>query len=395
MKTFDFSAWSQHDLAMNTLTGGGLSYQNVYVTDDGGEKVLGLFNREATGHRVKFMEALEDAAAGNEYRITVRVKLGADCTADRANVAIGVTDPFALFPAFFHEPTEVTKNGWVTVEFTHTLTDDAYSSLSVEQDKGDKTVAESLLVAEVRTELLHRVERKTAALDERKTLWLIGDSITCNYSASSTTKGWGMYIGEWLDDTRIKVCNMARAGLSTQSFIHTDGLAIWSHVCRKMKAGDYLIVSLGINDCSSSAPERRTSLEQYTENLEAFADEAHRRGVTLLFVTSTVTVENNPVVNFRRAYPEAMIRVAAEKKAQGCDIDVLDLNAHMLAAIHDVVAKEGHEYLVNTYYSLKAGANGEKVPDTTHHREAGSRWGASMIAELLKQSDSTLKAYCK
>lgn len=389
MRVFNFKAWSQRDLAENTLTGGGLNYQDIKMPEFDGERVLAMTNRKNLGHRLKFMEALEDAAKGNQYRISVRVRLGEACTVEQTEVAVGIIEPLALSPAFVHTPQPVAKDAWTTIEFTYTLADDSLSAISVEQ-VGNAALAENILVAEIKTELLFRAERVEEPDDDRKTLWLIGDSITCNYSPKVTTKGWGMFIGERLDDTRIKVCNMARAGLSTQSFIHTDGLAIWSYVCRTMREGDYLIVSLGINDFSSSSPDRRTTKEQYAENLRAFADEAHRRGVTLLFITSTVTVENDPVVNFRRAFPEAMLSVAKEKK-----VTCLDLNDHMLAAIRAIEAKEGYEYLVNTYYSVKANAEGEIVPDTTHHREAGSRWVASMIVELLRDSDSSLREYLK
>lgn len=395
MKMFDFASWSSRDLAMNTLTGGGLNYEDVRLIECDGTSALGLFRRKKTGYRTKFMDALEDAATGNEYCIRVRVKLGVGCTVDTANIVIGVTDPFALTPAFFSSPVSVTKDEWGTIEFTHTIADDAYSSISVEQDKNDKTVAEEILVSEIKTELLHRAAREKGIVDTRRTLWLIGDSITCHYQKSALTRGWGMYIGDRLDDAKIKVCNMARAGFSTKSFAETDGLAIWTYVCRRMKAGDYLIVSLGINDHSSSFSFRRTSMEEYAENLAVFADEAHRKGVTMIFVTSTVTVESNPAVNFRRERAEAMMRVAAQKKAEGHDVTCLDLNAHMLAAIREIEDKEGYDRLVKTYFSEKKNEAGETVSDTTHHREAGSKWVASMIMELLSQTDCSLWNYRK
>ena len=391
MTTFDFTNWTRHDLAVNTLTGGGLAYEDTRMMDHGGETVLSIFHRTSVGHRLKFMEALEDPAEGNEYRITVRVKLGEGSTTDSANVAVGITDPFALIPAFLAEPAEVTKQAWTTVEFTHVLQNGNHSSVSVEQAGTDKTVAEEILVAEVTTELLCRAEREQTQEDTRKTLWLIGDSITCDYSSNVTTRGWGMFIGEWLDGEKIKVNNRARAGFSTQSFIKTDGLAIWTYVCRRMKAGDYLMVSLGINDHSSSSPSRRVSVEEYAENLAAFADEAHKRGVSLIFVTPTVTVEHIPVSNYRRVRADAMLRVAAEKKAAGYDVTALDLNARMMAFIEETVEKEGRDYLIDTYFSKKKDADGTPTADTTHHREAGSRKVASMIVELLDGSDCSLK----
>ena len=84
------------------------------------------------------------------------------------------------------------------------------------------------------------------------------------------------------------------------------------------------------------------------------------------------------------------MRVAEEKR-----VPCLDLNSHMLAAIRAIEATEGYEYLVSTYYSESTKENGVQVPDTTHQREAGSRWVASMIADLLRDSDCTLRKYLK
>ena len=390
MKQFKFSDWSMRDLAENTLTGGGYYYHDMKFTQIDGERVLAMADRKNAGHRVKFAEALEDSAKGNRYRISVRVRLGEECSVDETEVTVGILELFDLYPAFVCEPVTVTKKEWTTIEFTHTLAEDSHSAISVEQSGESTPLAENILVADIKTELVYRAERVEQATDNRTTLWLIGDSIASNYSATSLTKGWGMFIGEWLDDTRIKVRNMARQGFSTQSYINTDGLAIWSRVCREMREGDYLIVSLGINDFSSYEPERKVDEAQYMENLRAFADEASRRGVTLLFVTSTVTAEKNPVTNFRRAFPEAMMRVAEEKQ-----VSCLDLNSHMFAAIRAIEAAEGYEYLVNTYYSELTKENGEQVLDITHQREAGSRWVASMIVDLLRDSDCTLREYLK
>lgn len=394
MITIDFGTWSLRDFAANTFTGGGLNFSSTRLVKSEGETVFEMFDRKNTGYRVKFVEVLEDAAAGNIYRISVRVKLGEACSVDSTEVVVGVTDPFALLPVFFCEPQNVTKNEWRKIEFTYTVTDDSHTSISVEQKENGIPIAESIVIGGIETELLFKAEKKRET-DGRKTLWLIGDSITCNYSPSVVTKGWGMYIGEHLDETRIKVCNMAKAGLSTKSFINTDGFAIWTYVCKKMRKGDCLIVSLGINDFGSSLPERRTTKEEYRENLCAFADEAHRLGVTLLFVTSTVTVEHNPVENYRRGFLETMICVAKEKRELGYDVSCVDLNAYMLDEIRKIEGNEGYEYLVNSFFAYSKKPDGTVKRDTTHHIEAGSRWVASMIAELVKNSDSPIRNFLK
>ena len=394
MITIDFGTWSERDFAAKTMTGGGLNFSDTRLVKSEGETVFEMFGRKSAGCRVKFFESLEDAAAGNVYRISVRVKLGETCSVDSADVAVGVIGMFALQPAFLCEPQTVTKNEWCKIEFTYTMTDDSHNALSVEQRGNGTPLAESIVVGGIETEALFKAEKKEVA-DDRKTLWIIGDSIACNYSPSVVTKGWGMYIGEHLNEKRIKVCNMARAGLSTQSFINTDGLAIWTCVCKQMRAGDYLIVSLGINDFGSSLPERRTTKEQYRENLCAFAEEAHHRGVIMLFITSTVTVDRNPVDNYRRGFLETMIDAAKEKRELGYDVSYIDLNAHMFGEIQKIESNDGYEYLVDTFYSYSQTSDGTIKRDTTHHREAGSRWVASMISELVRENDSSLKEFLK
>ena len=384
MKKIDFCGWSQRDSYANIMTGGGFCGADARAVTVDGAPALEMVSRKTTAHRIKIKDALEDTAQGNEYRICVKLRLGETCTANEANLVVGVSELMALSPAFYNAPVLVTKDDWATVAFTHTLADASHDTVSIEQSGKDKQVAEHILIADLCTELITRAPKNEEVEDTRTTLWLIGDSITCSYVDKSTTKGWGQYIGEWFDETRIKVCNKARAGLSTESFINTDGLAIWMSVCERMKAGDHLIVSLGINDFSSSSPERRVEKARYEENLCAFAEAAKQRGVSLLFVTSTVTVDRNPIENYRRSYPESMIKIATEKKAEGYDIYALDLNAAMLEAMKEIVAEKGFEYLVDTYFS-----------DNTHHKESGSRWVISMIVDLLRQSESPLKAFLK
>ena len=386
MKNFDFSAWTVRDIAVNTLTGGGLNFDNIGFARVDGRQVLCLSRRTGNGARIKFMDAFEEAAAGNTYRITTRVKLGEGCAQDTANITVGVMDPMKWTPDFCSEPVTVGKDAFVDIDFTYTLPDATQNSISVEQKWQKEAVAEDILIESVTVELVSRTDAPSEP-DTRTTVWLVGDSITCYYDPSRVTNGWGMHIGDWFEGEKIRICNLARGGFSTKSFVDNEGLALWTHICRNMKAGDYLMVSHGINDHSSARPDRHTSLEEYAANLGIFVDEAAKRGVTTYLITPTVTVENDPPVNFRRVRAEVMLRVAEEKAREGCDVVGLDLNARMMAAIEDIVRHKGYEYLVSTYYVSET--------DKTHQREAGSRWIAAMIAELLKEAGSPLAAYGK
>ena len=60
-----------------------------------------------------------------------------------------------------------------------------------------------------------------------------------------------------------------------------------------------------------------------------------------------------------------------------------------------VEKREGYDYVVNRYFICGVNADGTAFRDTTHQCEEGSKWVTSMIAELLKNSDFSLKEYLK
>src|SRR5215210_7442254 len=82
----------------------------------------------------------------------------------------------------------------------------------------------------------------------KPTLYIIGDSTVRNTNMPQA--GWGSYIGELLDTTRIKVSNQAMAGRSTRTFIKEGR---WDKVMATLQAGDFVIMQFGHNE--GSAPD--------------------------------------------------------------------------------------------------------------------------------------------
>lgn len=82
---------------------------------------------------------------------------------------------------------------------------------------------------------------------EKPVLYLIGDSTVKNGSGKGSDGlwGWGDFLYEHFDTTRIKIENRARGGRSSRTF-QTEGL--WDEVLRKLKKGDYVIMQFGHND---------------------------------------------------------------------------------------------------------------------------------------------------
>jgi rhamnogalacturonan acetylesterase len=86
-------------------------------------------------------------------------------------------------------------------------------------------------------------------LEEKPTLFVIGDSTVKNGSGKGVNNmwGWGDFIAGYFDKEKINVENHALGGTSSRTFI-TKGL--WDSVLVKLKPGDFVMMQFGHNDGS-------------------------------------------------------------------------------------------------------------------------------------------------
>src|SRR5690242_12485375 len=78
-------------------------------------------------------------------------------------------------------------------------------------------------------------------------LYIIGDSTVKNGSGTGQQGlwGWGSFIADYFDTTRIGVENHAIGGRSSRTFI-TEGR--WHRILAQLKPGDFVIMQFGHND---------------------------------------------------------------------------------------------------------------------------------------------------
>ncbi len=380
----NFENMTMKEACAETVIGGGMSFDSLALENG----ALVMKNRRSTSHRVKFVRAFAEGGRGSIWRVRARVKLGASCSCGESLVVFGAYEVIVLRGSLVSEPMKVTKEEWSELSFTFCLADAKRQALFLEQPAG-AVLAEELLVSRLETECLEKGEEMPT--EDRHCLWLIGDSIVTDYPTDpgNVTRGWGMYIGEHFDSSRLYVKNLARAGFSTRSFAENEGYALWRLALDGMKTGDFLMISHGINDHSSSLPWKRTTPKEYAENLAMFAKEAAKKGVVTLFVTLTPTLDKNPIENFRSLRADVMKEAAAE-----CGVVCLDLNTRMFERMKVLIGEMGYDAFAETYFSKLKKADAYE-PDRTHHSERGSRFVADMIVELLRASESELKSLLK
>ena len=86
-------------------------------------------------------------------------------------------------------------------------------------------------------------------LQTKPVFYIIGDSTVRNGSGTGSNGqwGWGSFMAEYFDTTKISVQNHALGGRSSRTFI-TEGR--WEKITANLKRGDYVIMQFGHNDAS-------------------------------------------------------------------------------------------------------------------------------------------------
>lgn len=178
-------------------------------------------------------------------------------------------------------------------------------------------------------------------------VFLAGDSTCCNYTEGSDVKhGWGEYFGNYLNG-RAEVINCAIGGATVENFI-ANGYS--DRIYENAKPGDFVIISLGINDAGRLNGDSETYKEQLKELCRAYAD----KGLTVLICKEQST-----------AFADA-----AEETANELGLTCIPLNSTVIP-----------EYAFTF--------------DGLHINNYGANLLAQNCAYMIKNSDSALKYYIK
>lgn len=226
---------------------------------------------------------------------------------------------------------------------------------------------------------------------QKPTLYLIGDSTVKNGKGRGDGGlwGWGSYLANYMDTTKINVENDALGGTSSRTF-QTTGL--WDKVLVKIKPGDYVIMQFGHNDSSpldDTARARGTirgvgdeqkdifnpirkvqeTVHTYGWYMRKFVTDAKEKGATVIIVSPIPRnswkdgkVNRNNV----DSYGAWSKQVAGQAGAYFVDLNGL---------VADKYDADGEDKVKSTYFGPK---------DATHTIEAGAILNAQMVATGIK-----------
>jgi rhamnogalacturonan acetylesterase len=242
---------------------------------------------------------------------------------------------------------------------------------------------------------------------DKPTLFLIGDSTVKNGRDDGQNKGalgqwgWGHFLGDYFDSTKITVEDDALGGTSSRTFMNNPKL--WATVLAKIKPGDFVMMQFGANDASAINDSTRargtfknnsdtsvaihnmlTKQDEVVHSfgwyLRKFISDAKAKGATSI-VCSLIPRNNFKDGKVNRA--NNGYGLWSKQAAEQGGASFLPLND----IIADDYDKEGPAAVTATYFT---------APETLHTNEAGAKFNATAVVMGIKGlKDSKLKEYLK
>jgi lysophospholipase L1-like esterase len=234
---------------------------------------------------------------------------------------------------------------------------------------------------------------------DKPIVYTVGDSTVKNGAGKGDGGlwGWGDFIGQFLDSSKITVENNALGGTSSRTF---QDKGLWEEVFKKLKKGDYVMIQFGHND---DGPLNDDSRARGT--IKGIGDETQE--------IDNMLTKKHEVVHTYGWYIQKVVREAKSKGAIPIVCSPIPRNDWKEGKVprntqsyglwtKQIADKENVTFIdLNTIMALKMEKLGESnvtetyfyKRDHTHTSAKGAVMSSTSIIEGLKASDNSLKKY--
>ncbi|WP_163407396.1 rhamnogalacturonan acetylesterase [Flavobacterium ajazii] len=233
----------------------------------------------------------------------------------------------------------------------------------------------------------------------KPTVYTVGDSTVKNGrgDGSGGLWGWGDYIGQFLDTTKVRIENHALGGTSSRTF---QDKGLWTAVLNKLKKGDYVLIQFGHNDdgplndtlrargtikgigdetkeIDNLLTKKHETVHSYGWYIQKVVQEAKSKGAIPIICSP---IPRNDWKEGKVPRNDKSYGLWARQIAEKEKVTFINLNEKMAVEME----KLGEQKVTGTYFYKK---------DHTHPSAKGAVLAASLITNELKTSKISLKNY--
>ncbi|WP_241652676.1 rhamnogalacturonan acetylesterase [Leeuwenhoekiella marinoflava] len=233
------------------------------------------------------------------------------------------------------------------------------------------------------------LEDPEVTLPRKRNLFIIGDSTVADNGQDGKT-GWGVYLPQHIDTTRMTVHNKARGGRSSRTFRYEE---LWDAVKSELEPGDFVLMQFGHNDGGN------VDKAKYRGSLKGMSDETQEvqrdsSGIETVhtygwymkqYIKETQEAGATPIVLSmipRNEWPDGKVERPTDSYVKWAK-EAVDEAGGFYLNLNEAVAQK---YEAMGKDSVKA-----LFPDDhTHTNHDGAKLNALTVAELiegLRQSD--------
>jgi lysophospholipase L1-like esterase len=235
--------------------------------------------------------------------------------------------------------------------------------------------------------------------ETKPTVFIVGDSTVKNGSGKGDGGlwGWGDFIGQFLDTTKVAIQNHALGGTSSRSF---QDKGLWEPVFKQLKKGDYVLIQFGHNDngpindtirargtfkgigneseeIDNMITRKHETVHSYGWYIRKLVKEAKSKGAIPIVCSP---IPRNDWKDGKILRNDDSYGLWAKQIAQQEKVTFIDLNANISSELDKI----GQEKVMGTYFYER---------DHTHTSAKGAVLSASVIASELKKSSNSLGKY--
>ena len=236
-------------------------------------------------------------------------------------------------------------------------------------------------------ELSSAVEKLTdstkRSVENKRTFFVLGDSLTEAYGPSSSTKGWPEFIENYFTGN-IALTNYGIAGINTGTYFnsaHVRAPGYYNKMITSVRKGDYVVIALGTNDSTLWGWGDMTK-DQSRANYYRLISEIRAQGGIPVLVGPVGRNETDEDGNYKESDPDIIPVMQSVNETYGVNVPIINFKDVSFDRLSAMTAAERSEFYI----------------DSVHYRAKGANMVASWFEELVLVSDEAqlygLKNHC-